>query len=108
MSDLAPYVGGGLSRRDARMVRREMKTQDVRAALAQVRIDHEVDLQTARVQGVAYVGQQALQAVAMVSQMETQLAQMVPSAAGRLRGIADMTALGMANIVSDTVRKVNR
>lgn len=108
MSDLAAYHGGGLSRRDARMVRRERRAQETYAALAMVRIDTEVDLQAARVQGVGYVGQQALQAVAMVSQMETQLAQMVPAAAGRLHGIADMTALSMAQIVSDTVRRVSR
>lgn len=109
MSDLVHYYGGqGLSRRDARLVRREVKTQGAQTAVALARIDAEADRQAARVQAVGYVGQQALHSVAMVSALETQLREMVPAAAGRLNGIANVAALGMAQIVSDTVRKVSR
>ena len=108
MGDLSLYHGQGLSRRDARLVRRVTKDEDVRSTVALVRIDHEADRQAARVQAVGYVGQQALHSVAMVSALETQLREMVPAAAGRLNGIANVAALGMAQIVSDTVRKVSR
>jgi hypothetical protein len=44
----------------------------------------------------------------MVSQFEAQLGQVCPMAVSRLQGIADMTALGIAEVVADTVRKVGR
>ena len=68
------------------------------------RIEIEADLQAARVQSLAYVGKQALQATALVSELEGQLGQMVPEAQPRLRGIGDITALGMAEMV----RRVSR
>ena len=71
-------------------------------------IEQRADVQAARVQGVAYVGRQALRAAAMVSETEQQLARMVPEASGRLAAIADITALGLAEIVTDTVRRVSR
>jgi hypothetical protein len=58
------------------------------------RVESAADVQTARVQGVAYVGRQALHAAAMVSETEQQLCRMVPEAAGRLAAIADITSLG--------------
>ncbi len=72
------------------------------------RVEAAADVQTARVQGVAYVGRQALHAAAMVSETEQQLCRMVPEAAGRLGAIADITALGLAEIVTNTVRVVSR
>jgi len=45
---------------------------------------------------------------AMVSETEQQLCRMVPEAAGRLSAIADITSLGLAEIVTDTVRQVSR
>jgi hypothetical protein len=71
-------------------------------------IEQQADVQTARVQGVAYVGRQALHAAAMVSETEQQLARMIPEASGRLAAIADITALGLAEIVTDTVRRVSK
>jgi len=65
-------------------------------------------VQVARVQGLAYVGKQALHSAAMVSETEQQLCRLVPEAAGRLTAIADITALGLAEIVTDTVRRVSR
>ena len=41
-----------------------------------------------------------------LSQLEQQLAGLVPMATGRLQALGDMAALGMADVVSDTVRKV--
>ena len=44
---------------------------------------------------IGFVGQQAMQAVTMVSQLEGQLGQACPLAVTRLQGIADITALSM-------------
>jgi hypothetical protein len=44
--------------------------------------------------------------VTMLSQLEVQLSALVPAAMPRLQGIGDLTALAMADVVSETVRKV--
>lgn len=48
-----------------------------------------------------------MQAVTMVSQMEGQLGQACPLAVTRLQGIADMTALSIAQVVSDAARRIS-
>jgi hypothetical protein len=49
-----------------------------------------------------------MQAVAMMSQFEQQLGHACPLAVSRLQGIADMTAMGIAEVVADTVKVVGR
>jgi hypothetical protein len=44
--------------------------------------------------------------VTMLSQLEVQLSAVVPSATPRLQGIGDITALAMADVVAETIRKV--
>jgi hypothetical protein len=107
MSELTPF-GGGLAPREARGVSRQLARMGAQGQLALGRIEIEADLQAARVHGVAYVGKQAMQATAIVSELEGQLGRMVPGAKGRLQWIADVTTLGMAEVVADTVRKVSR
>ena len=46
--------------------------------------------------------------VAMVSQLEGQLGAACPLAVSRLQGIADMTALSLAEVVSDAAQKLGR
>jgi hypothetical protein len=72
------------------------------------RIEQAAMTQVARADAVAFVGRAGMQAVAMVSQFEAQLGQACPMAVSRLQGIADMTALGVAEVVADTVRQVSR
>ncbi len=107
MSEMVPF-GRGLARREARSVGAQLARLEGRAQVELGKIEIEADLQAARVHGVAYVGKQAMQATAIVSELEGQLGLMVPNAKGRLQGIADMTTLGMAEIVANTVRKVSR
>jgi hypothetical protein len=49
-----------------------------------------------------------MQAVTMVSQLEGQLGQACPLAVTRLQGLADMTALSIAQVVADSARKIGR
>lgn len=96
------------SGREDRQVGRELARLDAEARMSLARVEGAADVQTARVQGVAHVGRQALYAAAMITETEQQLCRTVPEAAGRLTAIADITALGLAEIVTDTVRQVSR
>jgi hypothetical protein len=42
----------------------------------------------------------------VIGKLEVQLSCLVPAATPRLQGIGDLTALAMAEVVSETVRKV--
>lgn len=106
-SEVSLYQGGGLSSpRQARRMGRELERIDAGTQLGVARIDQATELQAARIGAVGYVGKRALHEVALVSQTEQQLAALVPIAAGRLQAIGDMTALSLADVVSDTIRKV--
>jgi hypothetical protein len=87
-------------------VGRELSRLNGRGRLELARIDQEAELQAERVSAVAYVGKRAMHEVTMVSQLELQLSAVVPAATPRLQGIADLTALAMADVLSETVRKV--
>ena len=47
-----------------------------------------------------------MEATALVSDWEQQLGHLSPMAVGRLQSIADLTTLGLAEVVADTVRRV--
>lgn len=99
-------LGSGLDRRESRAVCRELARLDALGRLEVARIGQAADLQAERLAAVGYVGKRALQEVAMLSQLEVQLLALVPGAMPRLQGIGDLTALAMADIVSETVRRV--
>ena len=105
MSEMVPF-GGGLARRESRRVGRELARMDGQGQLYLAGISQQADLQAERVAAVGYVGKRALHEVAMLSQLEVQLSALVPSAMPRLQGIGDLTALAMAEVVGETVRRV--
>lgn len=107
-NDLTRYRDGLFALGEVKATRRELARLELRAKGQLTGIELEADLQAARVQSVAYVGKQAMQATAVISELEGQLAEMVPDAEGRLKGIGDITALGLAEVVAATVRKVCR
>lgn len=89
-----------------RQAGRQLERLESQALVRSGQIDLEAQLQVARVQAVAYVGRQAMFGVAMISETEAQLGQTVPEARGRVAAIANLTAMGMAEVVADTTRKV--
>lgn len=70
------------------------------------RIERSAQLEAATVHALGYVGQQGMVAVAMMSQLEGLLGQAVPLATTRLQGIADTTALSIAQVVADAPRRL--
>jgi hypothetical protein len=105
MSEVSIYRGGGLNRH-RRVVGRELERLEARGLVQRAAIEQEADLQVVRVQAIGYVGKHAMHEVALLSQLEQQLSALVPSAAGRLQGLDDVAALAMADVLSDTVRRV--
>lgn len=105
MSEVVPF-GGGLARRESRAVSRELSRLDGRGRVELARINQQADLQAERLAAVGYVGKRAMHEVTMLSQLEVQLSALVPSAIPRLQGLGDLTALAMADVVSETVRRV--
>lgn len=108
-SSLLPTNGGGMfERREDRTVARQIGGIQRSQSVGLARIEAEAELAAAVAHAVGFVGQQGMQAVAMVSQLEAQLGQACPMAVTRLQGIADMTALSVAQVVADSARKIGR
>lgn len=105
MSEMTPFIGG-LARRESRAVSRELSRLDAQGRVGMARINQAADLQAERVAAVGYVGKRAMHEVAMLSQLEQQLSALVPMAAPRLQGMGDLSALAMAEVVGETVRRV--
>jgi hypothetical protein len=108
MTRFLPALTSGQERREGRLLARAVDEVDRQTDLGLAKIEHAADLQVGRVQAIGYVGKRAMQEIALVSQLEVQLTNLVPSAAPRLMAIGDMVALGAADVVSETVRRVSR
>ena len=106
MSNIVPARGSSVARRESRYSGRALARIDSRTELGLAEIESQAELQAARVMAVGYVGKRAMHEVAMISQLEQQLATLVPMATGRLQAIGDMVALEAADVVADTVRRV--
>jgi hypothetical protein len=99
---------GRMASRESRTTGRAMARLDARTELGLAEIEAKAELQVGKVQAVSYVCKRAMHEVAMVSQLEQQLAIVVPMATARLQALGDMAALDMADVVGDTVRRVSR
>lgn len=105
---MIPANPGVTATRDQRSIGRAMARLDGRQLVARAQIQHEAELQVDRVHAIGYVGQQGMQVVAMSSQMEVNLATLVPAATSRLQALGDIVCLEVADVVSQTVRRVGR
>lgn len=105
MSTIQPYRHSPI---EARRISRGLSRLAVETGLAVAGIEAKAELDAAVIDGIAYVGQRAMQDIALLTQMEQQLATAVPLAASRLQAIGDMTALGMADVVAGTARRLGR
>ncbi|MDX6285910.1 MAG: hypothetical protein QOG53_1395 [Frankiales bacterium] len=87
---------------------RELAQLSDQTELCIAAVEARAEIEATKVDAVTYVGRRALYDVALLTQLEQQLAQMVPLAASRLQAVGDMTALALADLVASTVNKVNR
>jgi hypothetical protein len=108
MSNIVSASNSTIARRESRYTGRALARLDGQTEVAIAEIESKAEIQATRVMAVSYVGKRAMHEVAMVSQLEQQLATLVPMATSRLQAIGDMVALGAADVVADTVRRVSR
>jgi hypothetical protein len=94
--------------REDRRLGRDLARLDANTRVSIAVVEQEANVQTARVHGLGYVGKQALHEAAILSETEQQLCRLVPEAAGRLTAIADITTLGLAEIVTQTAHKLSQ
>jgi len=110
MSTLDHYTGRNLafSPGHARRLGRGLSRLEAQSALDTTRVDAVAELQAVKVEAAAQVAGRAMQAIAVVTQLEQHLTQTVPLAASRLQAIGDLAALAAADIVADTTWKLKR
>lgn len=108
-NQLVPTGGmrGFVDRADQRGLSRDLSRTERCRALAEARVEAHAEVQALKTQAVGYVGQQAMQATAMLSQLEGQLGQACPMAVTRLQGIGDITSMAIAQVVIDTAWKLH-
>lgn len=99
-SNSSSSLTAGRSRTTSRQITALDRAREVGLA----RIETRAQLEAAKAHAVGYIGQQAMQAVAMVSQTEQQLATMCPLAVTRLQAIADVTSMAIADVVMNARR----
>ena len=107
MSNIVYAGGSGVARWRARNGRALSRLDD-ETEIGLAEIEAKAELQAAKIGAVGYVGNRGMHAVALLSQLEQQLATVVPMSTARLQAMGDMAALAMADVVSDTVRQVSR
>ncbi len=108
MPDLVPFGAARptIPHAESRQLNRALGRLQAGTRLDMARIEAAAEVQSIRVDAVTYVGKRAAQNLAMLTQVEQQLAGLVPLAASRLQAIGDMTALAATEIVSDTARRI--
>jgi hypothetical protein len=104
MSNIQPYRPQSAIGRSGRALARLSTDTSIAVAVTEAR----AEVEAAKVDGIAAVGAKALQDVAMISQIEQSLAQIVPHASGRLATVADLAALSMADVVANAGRRMGR
>jgi hypothetical protein len=107
MSNLVPAGTHSVVGRQSRYAGRVLSRLDDRVTVGVAEIEAQAELQATRVMAVSYVGKRAMHEVAVLSQLEGQLATMVPMATSRLQAIGDMLALDLADVVGNTVRRIS-
>ena len=111
MSAIESYDQSSLPVRSGRLARqtaRDLAAIDHSTEVRSARVCAAAEVQQAKVDAVARTGAYAMQQVAIVSQMQQQLALAVPAASGDLDFIKSITVMCVGQIVADTGREVNR
>lgn len=100
MSDITPYVGGGLTR-DQRRALRSVSRYQAQTVSRTAAVHSEVSVSCAKIDGLATVTHTAMERVTYVALVRRALEQVSPEAAGDLLHLAQMFAIGAGNIAQD-------
>lgn len=105
MSTVQPYrpFGGQSSGRTGRDLSRLSDATEL--SISQT--DARAEIEQSKIHALQRIANQAMQGVALVSQTEQQLSQLVPLAASRLQAIGDMHALATADILAQVPRRLS-
>lgn len=99
-----PYRSGGLARSHDRFLDRVDRETDIELAI----IQQQVETQVAKVDGALRVAGKAAQGVTVLSQIEQQLADTVPTATSRVAFVVDRTVLEVGEMVTDACYRLRR
>jgi hypothetical protein len=103
MSEIERYRQRGSMNRVHREFARIADRADIECVITQAKAEIEV----AKLDGLQAIAGRAMQGVALVSQLEQQLAQTVPIAASRLQAIGDIHALATADVTASAARRLS-
>ncbi|WP_375431013.1 hypothetical protein [uncultured Friedmanniella sp.] len=103
MSNLQPYAPPSVLSGQGRAVARIGQ----QAQVAVARTNAVAEIESAKLDALQQIAGRAMQGVALVSQLEQQLAQVVPLATSRLQAIGDMHALATAEVVAQAPRRLS-
>lgn len=106
MSTLQPYANDPL-RPLSSTTRRGLHRLAAATDIALARVSAAAELEAAKLDSLQLLAGRAMQGVALVSQLEQQLATAVPIASGRLQVIGDMHALASADVVASAPRRLS-
>lgn len=105
MTNMQVYRSGSI---DTWRVSKSLSRLAIETGMTIAYTEAKAEIDATVIHGIAYVGQMAMQDVALLTQMEQQLATAVPLAASRLQAIGDMATLGMADVVAGSPRRLGR
>ncbi len=106
VSYIQQYGGSSGARGTSRQVGRALANVGDHTSVAIARVEACADIQATKIDTMSAVTQRGLQGAAFISQVEQQLAQVVPMSASRLQAIGDIGTLGLAQVVMDTATKL--
>lgn len=106
MGELERYTNGATAPSGWSKAGRDLARIVTGTELAVVRVAAQATVENARLDAIDGVAARGLQGVAMVTQLEQQLAQAVPLAASRLQAIGDMHALATAQEITSFTRRL--
>lgn len=103
---LGTYASGGYT--PSRALGKQLSRMEGTAMIRAVETDIEARMSALKLSAVASLGSSAQQQVAMLTQMEMELAKASPAASGRLDMLGTVTSLAMTEIVTDAAAKLRR
>lgn len=107
MTDLIPYMEGGLSR-DSRRAARAISWSRAASQVRMAQVDDEADVADEKMEALTSTTGKAMGAVTRVAQAQKHLEALAPEVSGRLAYLADCHLLAMGDSLQDLRRQLYR